>query len=125
MTIDKDRIAIIKMLHLRQLTKPKKILVPKVPHKTGPRTKMSSEDQIIRRRICQQRRVDFWKENHLCVKCGAEPITIFYACGESIFLEQLTALCPKHSKHTKIKEKVNVPSNDATNKLHTVDAHGS
>lgn len=108
MEIVRDRLALIKRIHLG-LEKIKKPKAPKIPKpklekprrayviKT-PRPKMSPEERLARRLECQKVRVAKWKSEGLCLKCGAHPIHIAYQYAGHTLHEERMAFCIKHCK---------------------------
>lgn len=83
----KDRLSLIKEIYQKR----KYILL-------HPRPKMSHEERLERRRENQRARVQKFKDDGMCIKCGLEPIYINHVHEGIVILSKKTVFCPKHTK---------------------------
>ena len=85
--MEMDRLALIKSIHKKR----KYVLV-------NPRPKMSTEERLIHRRNIERSRVQKFKDNKMCQKCGKEPIIFQKLYYGKVIWSKRTVYCPKHSK---------------------------
>ena len=73
--------------------KPKRAYVVK-----NPRPKMTPEERLERRRVNQRGRIQKFREEGNCIKCGREPILINYVCEGTVLYSRKTVFCKNHTK---------------------------
>ncbi len=104
--IERDRIALIKRIHLGLEKKPVEKAIPeraKVYKPRTPRPKDSEEVKAYRRKYEKEYRQRVHSQGQ-CRSCVRPAVSVFYVHEENVVMEKVSKYCPHHWEDIKKRE---------------------